>query len=379
MSEAVFPVMPGLTWNIKKTPEWKTAIQESVSGKELAAAFMTYPRWTYSLAYEFLRTGSYSELESLVGFFNARMGKFDTFLFEDPDDHNVTAQQFGTGDGVTTSFGLIRTYGGFSEPVQSLNGAPLVYKTDWQGTQLQYATPRTNLLLQSSTFDDSTWVKTGAIAVTANASTAPDGTVTADLANDTDTVNPAQISEQTPTSYPAGTQFACSIYIKQGTSTKSTFTCFANGDTVTNAYVAWSGGVPSVTLGTLTSMGSGWYRWTILVTTGVTGNFIFKFWPCDRTTASITGTVYIWGAQCEISATSTSYIATTTATVTVTDYSLSNLGVITFSNAPTAGAVLTWSGLYYWRVRFTQDTSEFNKFMQGLYDLKQLTFKTVKL
>jgi hypothetical protein len=126
-------------------------------------------------------------------------------------------------------------------------------------------------------------------------------------------------------------------------------------------------------------MGSGWYRWTIVVTSGVTGTFNYRFWPCDRSTASATGNIYLWGAQCEINATSTSYIATTTATVTVTDYSLSNLGVITFSNAPTAGAVLTWSGLYYWRVRFTQDTSEFNKFMQGLYDLKQLTFKTVKL
>jgi hypothetical protein len=379
MSNSVFPSLPGLTWGTTKTPEWKTIVQESVSGKELAASLMTYPRWTYTLSYEFLRSGAQTELQTLVGFFNARRGKFDDFLYTDPDDNAVTSQQFGTGDGTSTVFALVRTYGGFTEPVQNINGTPSVYKTDWQGTQLQYTTPRTNLLLQSSTFDNSAWTKSGAIAVTANASTAPDGTITADSVNDTDTANPALISEQTSASYPAGTQFACSIYIKQGTSTKSTFNCYATGDTETNAFVTWSGGVPSVTLGTLTSMGSGWYRWTIVVTSGVTGTFNYRFWPTDRASSSLTGSIYLWGAQCEISATSTSYIATTIATVTVTDYSLSSLGVATFSPAPASGAVLTWTGSYYWRVRFLQDSSEFTNFMQQLYSAKKISFKTVKL
>jgi uncharacterized protein (TIGR02217 family) len=59
-------------------------------------------------------------LQTLIGFYNARQGQFDDWLYSDPDDSSVTAQQFGVGDGVTTSFQLVRTFGGFSEPVTAL-------------------------------------------------------------------------------------------------------------------------------------------------------------------------------------------------------------------------------------------------------------------
>ncbi len=198
MSNAVFPSLPGITWGSTKSPEWKTITQESVSGKELRASLMSYPRWTYTLSYEFLRGGSLAELQTLVGFFNARRGMFDDFLYTDPDDNTVTAQQFGVGDGAATGFALVRSYGGFSEPVQNLNSAP-------------------------------------------------------------------------------------SIYV----------------------------------------------------------NGVLK--------------------------------------VLTTDYTVSSLGVVTFVTAPASGAVLTWSGTYYWRVRFLQDSSEFGNFLKDLYELKKLSFKTVKL
>lgn len=126
MSDAVFPVLPGLKWNIKRTPIWKTLKQESVSGKEMSVALMTYPNRRIQLAYEVLRAGAEAELQTLEGFFNARYGSHDTFLYSDPDDHAVTDQAFGTGDGTTTVFYLARTRGGFTEPVQALNGAPTI-------------------------------------------------------------------------------------------------------------------------------------------------------------------------------------------------------------------------------------------------------------
>jgi uncharacterized protein (TIGR02217 family) len=128
MSNAVFPTLPGLTWNVRKEPTWKTKIQESVSGKELRAAWMSYPNWRFSLSYEVLRANALAELQSLVGFFNARAGAFDSFLYHDPDDNSVTNYQFGTGDGSTKDFQLVRSYGGFVEPVQNLNGSPSIYK-----------------------------------------------------------------------------------------------------------------------------------------------------------------------------------------------------------------------------------------------------------
>ena len=55
-----------------------------------------------------------------------------------------------------------------------------LFVTDYQGKTLQYTTPRTNLLLQSQTYDNASWSKNAA-AITANAAAAPDGFVTGDL------------------------------------------------------------------------------------------------------------------------------------------------------------------------------------------------------
>lgn len=129
MSNAVFPSLPGLTWNVVRRPRWSTVTKKSVSGREFRAAQYSYPIWEYRLAYEVLRGRSaLPEMQQLAAFFNARQGSFDTFLYTDPDDSSVTAQQFGTGDGTTTQFQLVRAFGGYTEPVFDLNGAPQVYK-----------------------------------------------------------------------------------------------------------------------------------------------------------------------------------------------------------------------------------------------------------
>lgn len=132
MSQAIFPTFAGATFNTDRTPIWSTTKKTSVSGREFRASNYTYPRYKYKLIYEFLRQGmhqgtGYTEFAQLVGFFNARHGDFDSFLFTDPDDNSVTAQVIGTGDGATLAFQLIRTFGGFAEPVFDVNSAPLIY------------------------------------------------------------------------------------------------------------------------------------------------------------------------------------------------------------------------------------------------------------
>lgn len=148
MSNAVFPDLPGLKWSTSKAPIWKTRVQESVSGKELRTALMSFPRWRYSLAYEVLRAETvYQELQTLVGFFNARRGSWDSFLYLDPDDNAVAAQQFGVGDGATKDFQLTRPFGGFVEPVQNVNGAPAITKGGvLQATPGDYSLSATGLV-----------------------------------------------------------------------------------------------------------------------------------------------------------------------------------------------------------------------------------------
>lgn len=122
MSDAIYPTLPGLTWSFIRTPIWKTTIQTTQSGRELRAANMSYPVYKYTLTYDVLRSSaSFAELQTLVGFFNARSGSFDSFLFTDPDDNTVAAQLFGTGDGVTKSFQLVKAFGGYTEPVIAVN------------------------------------------------------------------------------------------------------------------------------------------------------------------------------------------------------------------------------------------------------------------
>lgn len=54
------------------------------------------------------------------------------------------------------------------------------------------------------------------------------------------------------------------------------------------------------------------------------------------------------------------------------DYSVNSTGLITFVTPPANGHAVTWTGTYYFRCRFMQDMSEFNRFMTALWELKKL-------
>lgn len=128
MSNALFPSLPGMTWNIKKTPEWNTIIQRSVSLNELRGSYTTAPVYNITLTFDVLRQGgSYSELDTLMGFFLARRGSFDSFLLADPSADSASAQSFGIGDGVEVDFQLQSTMGGYTEAVANIGVAPAIY------------------------------------------------------------------------------------------------------------------------------------------------------------------------------------------------------------------------------------------------------------
>ena len=60
-------------------------------------------------------------------------------------------------------------------------------------------------------------------------------------------------------------------------------------------------------------------------------------------------------------------------------YSINSTGIITFTSAPPNGQPVTWTGTYYWRVRFVDDTTEFAQFMTQFLEVKKLTFRTDKV
>jgi hypothetical protein len=88
---------------------------------------MNFPRWEWEVTYDVLRSDSNAEFQTLVGFFNARQGSFDSFLYSDTYDNSVTTQNIGGGTGTATAFQLVRTFGGFSEPILAPNNVTAVY------------------------------------------------------------------------------------------------------------------------------------------------------------------------------------------------------------------------------------------------------------
>ena len=126
MSDAVFPVLPGLKWDSKKTPEFSTGVQTAASGKEAVTAYWTSPRWTFELSYELLRDSGTSELDILMGFFLQRQGRFDSFLYSDTSDCSVVGQGIGLGTGSGTKWQLLRTMNGYVEPMKAINGTPVI-------------------------------------------------------------------------------------------------------------------------------------------------------------------------------------------------------------------------------------------------------------
>ena len=55
MTEPVFPVLPGQSWPVTKTPHFATRTQRGVSGRELRLADQPYPIWEFTLSFDVLR------------------------------------------------------------------------------------------------------------------------------------------------------------------------------------------------------------------------------------------------------------------------------------------------------------------------------------
>lgn len=140
MSLNIFPALAGLEYPVVRTPIFKTLTQESVSGMETRAALQLYPRWQWTLSFNFLRDDANDEFRTLLAFFLARKGAFENFLYLDPDDNAVEGQEIGIGDGSNRVFQLVRTLGGYTEPILtpilvalSVGGVALT-TSDWTST-----------------------------------------------------------------------------------------------------------------------------------------------------------------------------------------------------------------------------------------------------
>ena len=217
---------------------------------------------------------------------------------------------------------------------------------------------RTNLALQSSSFDNATWTKV-ASSVTANQIASPSGVQDADKLTENSANEIHGLNNLSP--YPSITTATASLFFKKGTrkffSIKlqigaNSYTQVYDSESVTTTSNS-SNGLTSVS-STIVDFGNGWVRATLTGTNpSGAGNTYIIYCLSDSGTPTFdpvnfnptyqgTGTDYgyLWGAQIEAGSYATSYIPTTTASVT---RNLDDSSVTSFSSGigQTEGVLFT--------------------------------------
>ena len=208
---------------------------------------------------------------------------------------------------------------------------------------------RTNLALRSEEFDNASWTKLN-VSVTANTTTSPSGVQNAD-----------SLVENTAT----GLHLILQAFVS--TATTYSYTCYIKPDTRTRAYLRTDTNVGTVrtlfdltgagsvvllnhTSATITNIGNGWYKCSITFIEGVgaVGRLV-AVEGAIGTNISYTGNgltaFYLWGAQLEAGAYATSYIPTTTASVT------RNADSISLGNVYTNGLISASGGTWFVELR----------------------------
>jgi hypothetical protein len=203
-----------------------------------------------------------------------------------------------------------------------------------------------NLITYSQEFDNAYWGKLNA-TVTANTVAAPDGTTTAEAIFETATTGNHRVDSGNIAF--SALPYVFSVYVKPNGRDWVVVQCGAGGSraawfNVTTGVVGTVQG--SVTSTSITSVGNGWYRCSVVATsTAATTPCIVYVADADGSVSyagDITKGLYLWGAQLEQRSSVTAYTATTTAPITNYIPALQSAasGVARFEHNPVTGESL---------------------------------------
>lgn len=209
-----------------------------------------------------------------------------------------------------------------------------------------------NRLTFTEAIDDASWAKSGTGTTTANSTGTldPNGGNTAELVDDTSAAAVYTISKNvlsTDAYMLSGNLYTFSIYAKKNTATKSRFILrHVTGGMDVLAEVDWnlvtvtkittgSPGYANVDLRSVATGGGGWYRVSCTIRYNGTGNFTCIFAPANDGTSTLTGSIWVWGAQFEEGQYATEYKAITGSTDPLVGTYTTIAAWITATNAST--------------------------------------------
>ncbi|MBV8474053.1 MAG: DUF2460 domain-containing protein [Hyphomicrobiales bacterium] len=128
-----FPTLATLGWSTLVRPKFGTDLADHASGRSTRRARYAAANYDLELTYVLLRAdAAHLEMQAIAGFFKQISGAATPFWIAPPGLSSATGQALGVGDGATTSFPLVRSWGAYIEPVAGtsevgavyLNGAP---------------------------------------------------------------------------------------------------------------------------------------------------------------------------------------------------------------------------------------------------------------
>jgi len=389
VSNVIFPKFPGQAFSVIKTPQMRTLISEATSGVESRLSLWTNPIWNIELTFNYLQsrqpyayvgqipnsgtlispaTMQANDFDALSGFFLARGGAFDDFLFDDPTDNAIAQAVLGIGDTTgNVNFQAIRQRGEFSEVVQNLNGTPLGCGTWSAGLPVTAGVgslvPTAVGMLLGTQRLYGHWQTAGWPCYYTPGTTGTTGTTEPDwrkASNFNDVVQDGTTSwvNQGPVSQlwldaPSGLSGWASTH------TYGANACVVPGSGNAGGYCfvtpggGVSGGVTPTwpqTFGATVSDGSGstaitWYNFGI-APIGPTGfSMVPQFTEANGSAA----------------------------------WSVNSTGLVTLAQTVSVGVSVILSSGFYYRVRFKQDNLEFEEFMNRFFKLKQVQLRGIKL
>lgn len=277
-------------------------------------------------------------------------------LIFNPDGHapffpvTATNEPFATGDGVTSTFQL-KYQGQNVYETTALD----IFKSDWQGLQKLYPTPRTNMAFRSADFANAAWTKANTSIVTSSIS-APDGIGVFEKLVESTTNTAHQIS-QSGKVLVGNTKYTRSVFAKPDGSGRllqlaSDFgSAWSDGGyarfNLDNGTIA-SATLPDGAYG-MTLMQDGSYKcWITSTTVSAPGTVTIIAHLVNGSTATYLGDgvsgVYLWGYQFGPADAPSSYIPTLASAVTVTDYALQPYSQLTLPSPLELGSNLSWTG-----------------------------------